>query len=228
MLLWRVFLCLWMMECTSLAVSCCRISSTGELMSLGGEGESYASGEKEAFQTGVTFVVEPHLLLLAGYPQYFPVCNWSLLLNWVKGCILWPLNLHEVPDKSPLLVVLGFLDMSEELSLNLGEKWFYVGDLEYLQQLAILLFLQSWECQATIPSCYHPSEFSPLVAKCTVNSEFIVVSSEKGQEEMSLSHLVPKTCSDLNNASMCCFILFLSFFLLYQIFSSFFLRSSLK
>jgi len=102
--------------------------------------------------------------------------------------------------------------LSEELSLNLGEKWFYVGDCEYLWQLAILLFLQSWESQAIIPSYYHPSEFSPLVAKCTVNSEFIVVSSEKGQEEMSLFHLVPKTCSDLNNASMHRFILFPSSF----------------
>lgn len=96
-------------------------------MSLGGEGESYASGDKQAFQTGVTFVVEPHLLLLPGYPQYFPVCNWSLLPNWVKDCIPWPLNLHEVPDKSPFLVVLGFLDVVRGTLIKPGGEMILCG-----------------------------------------------------------------------------------------------------
>lgn len=123
-------------------------------MSLGWEGESYASGDKGAFQAGLIIVVKPLLLVLPGYPQYFPVWDWSLWPSGVKECLLCSLISHEVTDKFPFLVVLGFLDVVRGTLFKSGGEMILSG-------LSLFTQLRIGNTYDNLPLCCFSSLGSP-------------------------------------------------------------------
>lgn len=109
--------------------TCCKNSSASYLMSPAREEESHASGNKEPFQAGLILLMEPLLMELPDYPQYFPVWDLSLWPSQEKSASLGNIFPHEGPDISPFLVVLSFPDVVRGTLIRSVGKSAYLGYL---------------------------------------------------------------------------------------------------